>query len=110
MKTKKKPDKTIGEMYGPAMQITTEKEADEYFEILVQMGVEEGGLTREKSIAIQRSNLGYFAGYYDSETRERVERLFKCFHPIFGAISQNGQPTAQEALKMGMKMEVKLKS
>lgn len=96
-------------MYGPAMKITTEKEADEYLEMLVKVSMEEGGLTREKSITIQRSNLGYFAGYYDSETRERVEHLFKCFHPIFGAISQNGQPTAAQAFKMGMEMGAKPK-
>jgi hypothetical protein len=40
----------------------------------------------------------FFAGYYDSETRERVERLFKCQHPIFGS----AQPTQREALAAGM--------
>jgi hypothetical protein len=51
---------------------------------------------------VERHNLGYFAGYYDNETRERVERLFKCSHPIFGSIAKNGAPTAKEALAAGM--------
>ncbi len=47
------------------------------------------------------ANLGYFAGYYDSETRERVERLFKCSHPVFGAIAACGQPSVKEAWAAG---------
>lgn len=93
---------TIGDLYIPAMEITDEKEAEEYFESLVNWAVTKHGQEREKAVQIQKMNLGYFAGYYDSGTRERVERLFSCAHPIFGAISTNGQPTAEEALKAGL--------
>ena len=90
----------IGELYGPAMEITDESEAREYFEALVQHGMS-FGQSREEAESIQKQNLGYYAGYYDNETRERVERLFCCAHPIFGSIASKGSPTPAEALNLG---------
>ena len=90
--------------YETAMQITSQAEADEFFEHLVDSMVEISGKTKKEQIKIQRNNLGYFAGYYDDATRIRVEKLFKCSHPIFGSIEKNGAPTPEQALKMGMKL------
>ncbi len=97
------PDKvTIGELYFPAMKITDQAEADAYFEALVERQMRHGGNSRIEAEKVERSNLGYFAGYHDHETRLRVERLFRCAHPIFGPASQ-GRPTADEALDAGIK-------
>lgn len=96
------PDKiTIGDKYRPAMEIREQAEADAYFEKCVEHTMRHGH-DRASAESIERSNLGYYAGYGDSETRERIERLFRCAHPIFGKISQNGQPTAEQALQAGM--------
>jgi hypothetical protein len=96
--------KNIGDVYGPAMKIIDQKHADECFEGLVVENLSaRPNITREQAEQTQRSNLGYYAGYYDNETRERVERLFKCAHPIFGDIATNGAPTAEQAFKMGVK-------
>ena len=92
---------TIGQKYHPAMEITEQAEADAYFERCVEHSMRYGGRTREEAETIERANLGYFAGYYDSETRARVERLFRCAHPIFGPIAQNGSPTPEAALLAG---------
>lgn len=92
---------TIGDRYKPAMEMQTEAEADEYFEALVEHCMS-FGKTRKEAESIERSNLGYFAGYYDHETRERVERLYKCAHPVFGSIAKHGAPTPEEALKAGI--------
>lgn len=54
--------------------------------------------------------VGYYAGYYDSETRERVERLFMCAHPVFGSIADNGAPTPDEAYDAGFEMGEKIKA
>jgi hypothetical protein len=97
---------TIGEKYKPAMEITDQAEANKYFEDLVEHCMSLGK-TREEAESIERQNLGYFAGYYNSETQERVERLFSCVHPVFGAISKKGQPTAEEALEAGRHMATK---
>ena len=95
---------TIGEVYGPAMQIKTQEEADAYLEKVAQAhaAMFDGNLAQAK--AALRSNLAYYAGYYDAETRARIERLFKCEHPYFGAIAEKGQPTPEEAFAMGKEL------
>jgi hypothetical protein len=100
-------DATIGEKYGPAMRIADQTEADAYFEALVRRSMRTGGCDRNLAEQIERSNLGYFAGYFSSETRERVERLFRCVHPVFGSIDR-GPPTAQEAFSAGLKLGERL--
>lgn len=95
---------TIGDKYRPAMKITEQPEADAYFEECVQHTMDNFGKTRTEAEEVERSNLGYWAGYYSSKTRERVERLFKCTHPIFGSIAERGEPTASEALEAGRRI------
>jgi len=92
---------TIGEAYGPAMLITDQQEANEYFEALVQSNMRTGN-SREKAESIERQNLGYYAGYYDSTTRERVESLFKCSHPFLTKTT-----THEEAFEIGRKLASK---
>jgi hypothetical protein len=82
---------TAGELYGPAMKIETQEEADQYFELLVAymigcLQVNKETSTediRQKAEEITLQNLGYFAGYYDSNTIKRVKDLFGAKHPIF---------------------------
>lgn len=99
--------------YGPAMEITDQAEADAYFERLVEHTalwmIEDGRAkdpraARPEAETIERQNLGYYAGYYSQETRERVERLFRCAHPVFGAIAEQGPPTSDQALVAGVRM------
>lgn len=92
------PDKiTIGDKYRPAMEITSQDEADAYFAACVEHTMR-FDKTREEAEAIERQNLGYFAGYYDSTVMARVNRLFCTKHPIFG----ESAPTAEEAFNAGM--------
>jgi len=91
---------TIGEKYRPAMQITDQAEADAYFEMCVEHCMRHGR-SREEAVAIEKQNLGYYAGYYDNKTRKRVERLFCCAHPVFGAIAAVGSPTPEQAFNLG---------
>lgn len=94
---------TIGECYRPAMAIESQEDANAYLDALVQYCMrKEPGVSRVAAEQIQRSNLGYFAGYYDNKTRVRVERLFHCQHPIFGAAAA-GAPSVQQALAEGIK-------
>jgi len=100
---------TIGEKYGPAMLIEDQTEADAYFEQCVEHTMSFGN-PRTEAEKIERANLGYFAGYHDNETRLRVERLFRCEHPIFGPIARNGPPTFSDALRAGIERGRALKS
>ena len=92
---------TIGDKYHPAMKIVTQDDADEYFELCVRHSMK-FGKSREEAERVERSNLGYFAGYYSSDVRQRVERLFKCAHPILGSIDERGIPTPEEAFLAGV--------
>ncbi len=98
---------TLGEKYGPAMEIRDQAAADAYFEECVQHCMSRHKLARLAAQNAERSNLGYYAGYYDNETRARVERLFKCSHPVFGGIAENGSPTPEEAFNAGVAMAKK---
>jgi hypothetical protein len=91
---------TVGQKYKPAMEITGQAEADEYFERCVEHAMRFGN-SRRKAERIERISLSFYAGYYDAETRARVERLFRCAHTIFGAIAEKGPPTAEEAFALG---------
>ena len=97
---------TIGQKYGPAMEITDQEEADRYFGLLVEHTMkhaqDEEYKSREGAENLERQNLGYCAGYYDTETRERVERLFSCAHPVFGSVEQFGVPTPEAAFQSGL--------
>jgi len=79
---------TYGDCLSLTMKITDQADADQYFKKYVAHI--QGHLNKEPSKddmtaeQIARTNLGYFAGYYDNETRIRIERLFSCSHSIFG--------------------------
>ena len=88
---------TLRDKYGPAMAITEQAEADEYFARCVEHTMSFGH-SREKAEAINRGNLGYWAGYYDEETQVRVHRLFRCVHPFFGTTT----PSTQKAFEAGI--------
>ena len=87
------------------MAITDQAAADSYLADLVAhaLSVNEA-MTRDEALALVRENLGYYAGYYAEETRARVERLYKCVHPIFGSIAQHGAPGPEEAFAAGRRI------
>jgi len=90
-------------LYGRAMVITDQAEADMYLDTLITYRMENTECaSREEAEQIERSNLGYWAGYYSNETRARVERLFRCEHPYFGSIAKNGPPSPEQALAIGV--------
>jgi hypothetical protein len=83
---------TIGDLYRPAMEVADQAEADAYFEQLVERSMRCEGRSRADAERLERSNLGYFAGYYDADTMARVNRLYATQHPIFGS----GPPARSE--------------
>lgn len=98
---------TYGECLEPAMKINDRADAKQYLQAYIayiQGWLDEeprsDGMPAEQ---MAKSNLGYYAGYYDTETRLRVEELFECSHPIFGKAS-TGIPMPEEAFGMGRKI------
>jgi hypothetical protein len=96
----KKDKLTFGEALEPAMKIDNKEDAKIYLDAYVA-SIMKDGKSQKEATEIAKSNLGYFAGYYSAETREQVERLFDCAHPIFGKIAVKGQLTPEEAFEMG---------
>ena len=91
---------TYGECLEPAMKITDPEDARQYMAEYVKfIAKHDCGKNTPEEVAKQ--NLGYYAGYYDNETRMRVEMLFTCAHPVLGSIKQNGIPTSLEAFECG---------
>jgi len=87
---------SLRDAYGPAMEITDPEEAKAYFEALVQwclktMADEGKRPDRAEAEEIMRSNLGYYAGHGDVETRKRVQELFGANHPVFGAVASDDE-------------------
>lgn len=77
-------DETAGAIYGPAMEIQTAEEAAQYLKELVTYHAQKWNLSLEQAEINVRGNLGYYAGYYNAETFDRVMKLFGAAHPIFG--------------------------
>lgn len=84
------------EVFEAALECKNKKEASEFLQTYVRSGVTED---------VAKSNLGYFAGYYDKETSKKIYDLFGAAHPIFGQT----WPTPEEAFKMGVKLGEKAK-
>ena len=72
---------TVREIYEPAMRITDQRSADEYFQRLVRHHMS-FGFTRKEAVAVEKYNLNYFAGFYDEATCARVRLLFGCMEEV----------------------------
>ena len=87
------------------MTITDQRIADSFLEELINKNMQNPKCnhSRKEANSIERENIGYFAGYYDVETRERMEKFFGAIHPVFGPVSK-GIPTATQAFELGLEM------
>lgn len=97
------PDKmTIGECYGRCAKIIDQHEADEYFLALVERNLRiypEHDL--DEAIKVEKSNIGYYAGYFSSQTALRMELLFNTQHPILGSAKNYYAMSTEEIIEAG---------
>ena len=94
---------TYGDIYGPAMKLTTREEADDWWKSAVENLVTRGE-SREEAEDIVSQNLGYWTGYYDAATAQQVFALFahrNVSHPIFG---KRRDVTPREAFDAGARL------
>jgi hypothetical protein len=98
---------TYGEILDPATKITDKENAMQYLkdyiayiQSFLNKNPRPDNVTAEE---IAKENLAYGAGYYDHQTRIRIEKLFNCIHPIFGAAAKH-TPTVKEAFNKGLEL------
>lgn len=68
--------KTIGEVYGSAMDTTDEAEAKKYFDGIVKHIQDNWDVPKEQAEEQVRTNLAYYSGCFSRDVQERVSRLF----------------------------------
>lgn len=88
------------DVYDPAMKMIERYEARVYLHRIALLCAESNGCTYERGLDIAKSNVGYWAGYHDRETRTRVERLFDCVHPMLGPVAET-PIDPEEIFRMG---------
>ena len=101
---------TIGELYTPAVELAIKgdrKTSKKYFDELVKHCFEMSKIERphdnvdmEEVTRIVHSNIGYWAGYFEKGTIEKVHEIFGSAHPVFGKET----PTATQAFNMGLEL------
>ena len=98
---------TMDELFSEALRLAKENkkdEAREFFKAYVKAINDEndncGSLDEAETIA--KSNLGYYAGYYNKETCDIIYETYQCEHPIFGKQAFNVSPDV--AFKKGYEM------
>jgi hypothetical protein len=78
---------TIGQKYDPIVKLAkTPDKAKAYLEGLILFHEHTYNQSREEAEEIQYSNVGYYAGYMDEQTRHEIYQAFGVAHPIFGRI------------------------
>lgn len=78
--------KTVGEIFDEALRIAKtgdQNEADNFAKEYASYCAEANGITFEEGMNIVKSNLGYFAGYFNRETCDIIYKTYKCTHPVF---------------------------
>jgi hypothetical protein len=62
------------------------------------------GGTPESHRKIQLSNVGYFTGYYDSQTAKNVYNWLRATHPVFGTAHAYGTQQPEDSFKTGFEL------
>lgn len=88
---------TYGDILGPAMEAQTVEEAADFFRAYVAYILRFHSESQARAEYVVRTNIGYWTGYCDGATAERVLRLYDVSHPIFG----RSKPTMEQALEAG---------
>jgi len=100
---------TIREVFDEALRLakTDKDEAQDFFYQYVNHISFVNKYSWDKSIEIAKSNLGYFAGYYNQEVCDIIYKTYQCSHPIFGNKPFSVNP--EEAYRKGLEIGSKLK-
>ena len=79
---------TMGEIFSLANSLAKEGAKSKCDDFLIAyatsiLDANESVANYEDALKIAKSNLGYFAGYFNSTTYERVNKTYGAIHPVF---------------------------
>jgi hypothetical protein len=97
--------KSIPEMIGIALKDGTKEKARQIVQWKVDEMMDVLGYEANEARRITLINIGYYTGYMDHETADKVMELFETEHPVFGRT----HPTPQEAFRLGRELGEKMK-
>lgn len=95
-------------VYDALVCLKNQKLADELFDSVVLKNMQILGVDRDQAEKNVRENIGYYAAYWDTETRERCEKLYGAIHPFLGPVSNNYTP--EEIFELGKQWGEKIRN
>lgn len=96
---------TQPDMVRLALKYGTKEKAREIVDVQVKEMVDALGYAEAEARRITLVNIGYYTGYLDHETADKLMDLFETEHPVFG----REHPTPQEAFRLGRELGEKMK-
>lgn len=99
---------TMGEIFDKALEVAKSGDGDRCQTFLTTYAnwiSEVNGCCKDSAIDIAKKNFGYFAGYYNSEVYETINKAYGAVHPVFG-----GNPfdiSAEEVYRWGLESRTK---
>lgn len=93
---------TVGEVFNKALEIAkyTPSNAKDFLDKYTRHIESVEGITYGEALDRAKSNLGYFAGYYDKHTCDLIYDVYCTEHPIFGKNPFDVSP--EDAFKAGL--------
>ncbi len=91
---KNKELKTLGDMSDAVQAITTKTEALQFMDAYRKLNPEHAD-----------ENIGYLTGYFNNETRAKMQDLFEVAHPIFGRSSISPEGALAKGFELGNKLK-----
>ena len=98
---------TMGEIFYLANSLAKEgikSKCDQFLNVYVTsiLDLNESVTNYEDALNLAKSNLGYFAGYYDRKTYDRINKAYGAIHPVFKTNPFDIAP--EEAYRIGLEM------
>lgn len=85
-------------------KVRTKGEAAALLEVFVDEAAEECDKSRDELRDIIRENIGYCAGYLNTNDTKRVMELFEARHPVLGTYEEMCRLTPEQIFNMGMEL------
>lgn len=100
--------KTIRQVFDEALACETKEQADQWLGAEIERHRVEFNQTPSEARSVILKNLGYYAGYYDDATAQKIYRLYGANHPIVGGHDYHKTVTPEQAVDIGKKLGEKL--